>query len=151
MPAPPETPAARDPNLWVKPVGSTIVARVRGAPTAEMLRQCERRVMELARDTKHVRVLYDALELVAPEVGLVRLHQQLAAEHRAALAAVSLRTAILVADTRSAFLARIAFGQVGEERYRVFYNDLGAAMAWLESSQAVEPHADGDPATVGRP
>ncbi|MBC5781424.1 hypothetical protein H8N03_00625 [Ramlibacter sp. USB13] len=132
----PEARAARDPNLWVEPVGSTIVARLRGAPTAEMLRECEQRVVELARDTKHVRVLYDALELVAPEVQLVLLHQQLAAERGASLGAASLRTAILVADTRSAYLARIAFGQVGEDHCRVFYNDLGAAMKWLEAPEA---------------
>lgn len=132
--------AARDPNLWVEPVGSTIVARLRGAPTAEMLRECEQRVVELAQDTKHVRVLYDALELVAPKVELVLLHQQLAAEQRATLTAgTSLRTAILVADTRSAYLARIAFGRVGEDHYRVFYNDLGAAMKWLEGPRIEAP------------
>lgn len=130
----PEAGVARDPNLWVEPVGSTIVARLRGKPTADMLRECERRVMELARDTRHVRVLYDALELVAPEVELVLLHQQLAAAQRATLDAASLRTAILVKDTRSAYLARIAFGHVGEEHYRVFYSDLRAAMNWLEAS-----------------
>jgi hypothetical protein len=134
MAALPDAGAVRHPNLWVEPVGSTIVARLRGKPSAEMLRECEGRVMELARETPHVRVLYDALELVAPEVELVLLQQQLAAERPAILHAASLRTAILVTDTRSAYLARIAFGHVGEDHYRVFYSDLGAAMKWLESS-----------------
>ena len=127
----PDGGVARNANLWVEPVGSTIVARLRGVPSAGMFRECEERVMQLARDTRHVRVLYDALELVAPEVELVLLHQQLAAERRAGLDAVSLRTAILVGDTRSAYLARLAFGHVGEAHYRVFYSDLDSAMRWL--------------------
>jgi len=123
----------QDPSLWVEPVGSVIVARLRGSPTAEMLRECERRVVELARDTQHVRVLYDALELVAPEVELVLLQQRMEADKHATLGPVTLRTAILVPSTRIAYLARIAFGHVGEANYRVFYNDYGAALKWLET------------------
>lgn len=88
--------------------------------------------MELARDTQHVRVLYDALELEAPQIELVLLQQRLEAEKKASLIDVSLRTAILVPNTRIAYLARIAFGQAGESNYRVFYNDFGAALKWLE-------------------
>jgi len=125
-----------DPSLWVEPVGSVIVARLRGTPTAELLRECERRVMELARDTQQIRVLYDALELVAPEIELVLLQQRLEADRKAALGSAVLRTAILVPNTRIAYLSRIAFGHVGEAHYRVFYNDLGAALKWLEASGA---------------
>jgi hypothetical protein len=125
--------AMQNPALWVEPVGSVIVARLRGVPSAEMLRECEQRVVELARDTQHVRVLYDALELVAPEIELVLLQQRLDSEKRASLGAESLRTAILVSNTRVAYLARIAFGHIGEANYRVFYNDLAAAMKWLDA------------------
>jgi hypothetical protein len=124
----------QDSSIWVEPVGSVLVARLRGMPTAEMLHECERRVLELARDTRQLRVLYDALELVAPEMELVLLQQRLDAAKKATLGGVSLRTAILVPDTRIAYLARIAFGHAGEDNYRVFYNDLGAAMKWLEAS-----------------
>ncbi len=124
----------RDSSLWVEPVGSVIVARLRGMPTADMLRECERRVLELTRDTQQIRVLYDALELVAPEIELVLLHQRLDIEKNANLGATSLRTAILAPNTRIAYLARIAFGHVGEANYRVFYNDYGAALRWLENS-----------------
>ena len=123
-----------DSNLWVEPVGSIIVARLRGKPTAEMLQECEQRVLELARDTRQVRVLYDALELVAPEIELVLLQQRLDTEKKASLSEATLRTAILVPNTRIAYLARIAFGHVGESHYRVFYNDVGAALRWLEAS-----------------
>jgi hypothetical protein len=40
--------------------------------------------------------------------------------------------AILVPNTRIAYLARIAFGQFGEGAYRVFYNDMAQAILWLE-------------------
>ena len=123
----------RDERIWVEPVGSVIVARVRGKPTAEMLRECERRVLELARETQHVRLLYDALELEAPEIEVVRLQQQLEAARQTNLGSESLRTAILVPNTRIAYLARIAFGHVGETKYRVFYNDFGAALKWLDA------------------
>src|SRR5689334_4830622 len=114
----------RNEQIWVEPVGTVIVARVRGKPTAEMLRECERRVLELARDTQHVRVLYDALELEPPEMELVLLQKQLDSEKRDTFGSGSLRTAILVSNTRIAYLARIAFGHAGEATYRVFYNDF---------------------------
>ena len=128
--------SARDGNIWVEPVGSVIVARVRGRPTAEMLRECEERVLELARDTQQVRVLYDALELEAPEMELVLLQQRLDEGKKNALKAASLRTAILVPNTRIAYLSRIAFGHAGEGQYQVFYNDFGAALKWLEGTAA---------------
>lgn len=124
----------RDPGIWVEPVGSVIVARLRGKPTAELLRECEDRVLELARDTQQVRVLYDALELVDPEIEMVLLQQRLDSDKKVNLGAASLRTAILVPNTRIAYLSRIAFGHAGEANYRVFYNDYGAALKWLEDS-----------------
>ena len=122
-----------DGNLWVEPVGSIIVARLRGVCTAETLLECQRRVLELARDTQHVRVLYDALEMRAPEIELVLLQQRLEQETKARLPSATLRTAVLVPNTRTAYLARIAFGHAGEEHYRVFYNDMGRALQWLEA------------------
>jgi hypothetical protein len=126
----------RNEQIWVEPVGAVIVARVRGKPTAAMLRECEQRVLELARDTRHVRVLYDALELEAPEMELVLLQKQLDSEKRVSLGSASLRTAILVSNTRIAYLARIAFGHAGEATYRVFYNDFAAALHWLDDGAA---------------
>jgi hypothetical protein len=122
----------KDERIWVEPVGSVIVARLRGQVTAELLRECEDRVLELARETEHVRVLYDGLELEAPDMEVVLFQQQLEIAKRAYLHSASLRTALLVPNTRIAYLARIAFGHAGEANYRVFYNDLGAALRWLE-------------------
>jgi hypothetical protein len=125
-------------SLWVEPVGSVIVARLRGRATAEMLRECEQRVFELARDTEQVRVLYDAMELEPPDIELVLLQQRLDTDKQASLNAVSLRTAILVPNTRIAYLARIAFGHAGEGNYRVFYNDYGAALKWLDAPEPAQ-------------
>jgi hypothetical protein len=124
----------QDQRIWVEPVGSVILARLRGKPTAELLRECEARVMDLARDTRQVRVLYDALELEAPEMDLVLLQKQLHSDRQDSLGAGLLRTGILVANTRIAYLARIAFGHAGEASYRVFYNDLSGALKWLEAT-----------------
>lgn len=122
----------RSEQIWVELVGTVIVARIRGRPTAEMLRECEHRVLKLARDTQQIRVLYDALELEAPDMELVLLQKQLDSEKKGNLGSASLRTAILVSNTRIAYLARIAFGHAGEASYRVFYNDFAAALRWLE-------------------
>ena len=119
--------------MWVEPVGEVIVARLRGKPTAEMLRECEERVIALARDTQQVRVLYDALELEPPDMDVVLLQQRLGADKKETLNASTLRTGILVPNTRIAYLARIAFGHVGEANYKVFYNDFSAAIKWLEA------------------
>jgi hypothetical protein len=121
-------------RIWVEPVGSVIVARLRGQPTGDLLRECEARVLELARDTQHVRVLYDALELEPPDMDLVLLQKQLDSARNDRLGAASLRTAILVPNTRIAYLSRIAFGHAGEANYRVFYNDLSAALKWLDAT-----------------
>jgi hypothetical protein len=46
------------------------------------------------------------------------------------LGSVKLRRAIVVPNSRIAYLARLAFG---EGDYRVFYNDTAAAIAWLDA------------------
>jgi hypothetical protein len=101
-----------DGQLWVEPVGGLIIARVRGQPTESLLRECQDRV------------LYDALEMESPPVDVPLAQRQL----DEALGALRLRRAIVVPDTRLAYLARLAFGD-GE--YRVFYNDMAAAVQWL--------------------
>ena len=113
-------------QLWVEPVGGLIVARVRGVPSEQLLRECQDRVLQLVRDTGQSRVLYDALELELPTVEPALIQQKLESELDAS---VRLRRGIVVPNTRVAFLARLAFG---EGDYRVFYNDISAAIKWLE-------------------
>lgn len=76
------------------------------------------------------RVLYDALELELPTVEPALIQQKLESELGSA---VRLRRAIIVPNTRVAFLARLAFG---EGDYRVFYNDISAAIRWLEEERS---------------
>lgn len=120
-------------QLWVEPIGKIIIARLRGVLSAELLQECQQRVLALARETHQACVLYDSLEVSAPDIDLVLLQQRLETEKKLSLGAVPLRTAILVPNTRIAYLARIAFGQFGEQHYRVFYNDIGSALRWLET------------------
>jgi hypothetical protein len=90
------------------------------------------RLMELIADTQQRHILYDALEMEDPTEELALLQERLERETKDMLGGAPLRKAILVRNTRSAFLARIAFGQFGEGEYRVFYNDLAEAVRWLE-------------------
>lgn len=113
-------------QVWVEIVGDIIVARMRGVVTAEVLRECQDRVVTLARDSERQRVLYDALEMDPPAVELTFEQRKL----DAAVAGLRLRRAIVVPNSRLAYLARLAFG---EGEYRVFYNDMVAAVTWLSS------------------
>ncbi len=78
----------------------------------------------LVQDTGRNRILYDALEMDPPIVNVALSQQKLDEE----LGSIQLRRAIVVPNSRLAYLARLAFG---EGDYRVFYNDMTAAVAWL--------------------
>ncbi|TFV93875.1 hypothetical protein E4K72_19095 [Oxalobacteraceae bacterium OM1] len=119
-------------QLWVEPVGEIVLARLRGRCDEEVLKECQRRVIELVKDTGQVKVLYDALELEEPTVDMALLQQKMDSDAWAQYGPIPLRRAILVPNTRIAYLARIAFGQFGEGAYRVFYNDMAQAILWLE-------------------
>lgn len=111
-------------QLWVEPVADLIIARVRGVPTADMLQECQERVLVLARESGRTRVLCDALEMEPPAVEVALLQRKLDEE----IVIPCLKRAILVPSARLAYLARLAFG---EGNYRVFYSDIRAAVQWL--------------------
>jgi hypothetical protein len=114
-------------QLWVEPVGNIIIARIRGVPTEQILRECQERVLQLMKDIGRGRVLYDCLEMEAPSINTVLSQQKLDAE----LGSIHLRRAIVVPNSRIAYLARLA---LGEGNYRVFYNEMTPALMWLEQS-----------------
>jgi hypothetical protein len=116
-------------QLWVDLVGDLIVARVRGEPTEALLRECQDHVVRLVQDTQRAKVLYDTLEMEPPPVDVPLAQRKLDEE----LGSVRLRRAIVVPNSRLAYLARLAFG---EGDYRVFYNDITAAITWLNDAQA---------------
>lgn len=113
-------------QLWIESVGGIIVARMRGELSDAMMLETHQRVLSLATETGQTRVIYDALELLAPSIDLVVRQQELVESE---LASMTLRRALVVPNTRLAYLARLAFGD-GE--HRVFYNDLAAAFSWLQ-------------------
>lgn len=111
-------------TVWVELSGGLIIARLRGEITEADMRSAQEQVLLLLSETDRARVLYDALEMADPPVELA-ISQQANSDqlHRRGV-----RIAILVPNTRIAYLARLAFGQ-GD--YRVVYNDLSEAVAWL--------------------
>jgi len=111
-------------QCWVELVGELVVARVRGEPNEQLLRDAQEKVLLLVRDAGRGKVLYDTLEMDPPPVDVPWAQRALDEQ----LGSIQLKRAIVVPNSRMAFLARIAFG---EGDYRVFYNDIIAAIKWL--------------------
>jgi hypothetical protein len=116
-------------HLWVELVGGIIMARIRGLPTENLIRECQNRVAALQKDTGCKRVLYDALELERPAMDIVLTQQTLTDSLKEA----EVKLAIVVPNTAIAYLSRLAFG---ESNHRVFYNDVAAALLWLTSDNS---------------
>ena len=114
-------------NLWVELVGTVIIARIRGFPSDELIRECQSRLVSLIRDTGCKRIMYDALELVSPSTDDALTQQALTAS----LMDPDIRIAIVVPNTRIAYLSRLAFG---DANHRVFYNDMPGALMWLSAA-----------------
>jgi hypothetical protein len=114
-------------NIWVELVGNVIIARIRGVPSDASIRECQSRLVALLADTGCKRIMYDALELENPSADVAMTQQSLTS----ALADPALRIAIVVANTKVAYFARLAFG---EANHRVFYSDMAGALAWLDSA-----------------
>ncbi len=111
-------------SVWVELSGNIVIARVRGEPSEALIRETQERVLVFLQDTAHRRVLYDALEMDPPTVEVTLVQQRLSEDiHK-----LGARIALLVPNSRLAYLARLGFGS---GNYRVFYNDLAAAIAWL--------------------
>ena len=119
-----------EPAMWVELVGDVIVARLRGQPNEAILRKVQEEVLKIAADTGRWRVLLDVLEMKAPPVELTSVQRRLDEDQRA----LGLRRAIVVPDSRLAYLVRLAFG---EGDYRVFYNDMVGAVKWLGKERTV--------------
>ena len=83
--------------------------------------------MLLVQETGQHRILYDALELIAPPVQVALFQEKL----DEGLDTQKWRRAIVVPNTKLAYLARLAFG---EGNYRVFYSDIAAAIKWLTAN-----------------
>ncbi len=117
-----------NPLLWIEPVGDLIIVRVRGVPSADLLRECHERTMVLVKDTGQGRILYDCLEMEVPPIEVPIVQWSLDKE----IQNIRLRRAIVVPNSRLAYLARIAFG---ESDCRIFYNDMTNAIQWLSGAK----------------
>jgi hypothetical protein len=113
-----------DGQAWVELVGELVVARVRGEPTEQLLRETQEKVLFLVQDAERGRVLYDTLEMTPPPVDVPWSQRELDEK----LGPIKLKRAIVVPNSKLAYLARLAFG---EGDYKVFYNDMIAAIKWL--------------------
>jgi hypothetical protein len=99
-------------QMGVEVVGDMIIARVRGEPTADLLRECQDKVLFLVRDAGRGKVLYDTLGMEAPPVDVPLAQRELDEQ----LGDIKLRRAVVVPNSKLAYLARLAFG---EGDYRV--------------------------------
>jgi hypothetical protein len=111
-------------QAWIELVGGIIIARVRGEVTPELLAERHARIAHLRQDTGCAAVLLDDLEMYAPSLDAVEAQRRLTPE----LDALGFRIAIVVPNSRLAYLARLQFGG---GNHRVFYNDMAAALLWL--------------------
>jgi hypothetical protein len=117
-----------DGQLWVEPVGTVIIARLRGLPTVELLAECQSLVVQLLQETAKPLVLYDALEMMPPETAVAWSQRTLDSK-----LTFRPKRAIVVPNTKIAYLARLAFAdEFGDNQ--VFYNDMAAAFEWLKSA-----------------
>lgn len=114
-------------QLWIESVGDLIIARIRGVPTEAILKECHDRVFLLVKELGHGCILYDALELEVPPVEVPLFQWKLDEE----LGPIHLKRAIVVSNSKLAYLARLAFG---DGDHRVFYNDMTGAIRWLTDS-----------------
>jgi len=116
-------------QLWIEPVGDIIIARTRGLPTAELLRDCQERILELVKDTDVGRILHDCLEMETPDIDVPISQWKLDQE----TSGRKLRRAIVVPNTKLAYLARLAFS---DQDVKIFYNDMASALSWLVTNEA---------------
>ncbi|HET9693035.1 MAG TPA: STAS/SEC14 domain-containing protein [Steroidobacteraceae bacterium] len=110
-------------HAQVDDVDRWIRVLVVGEPTEEMVRKVNAEVLALTQAGRGPAVLLDARRMLPPPSQIAWLQRDLLWRLESIV-----RCAVVVADSRCAFLARIAFG---DANYRIFYEDLEAAERWL--------------------
>jgi hypothetical protein len=116
-------------QVWVELVGQIIIARVRGPLTVDAMQERHARVVQLVQDTGCRSVLFDVLEANAPTFDATQVQRKLNLELRA----LDLRLAVVVPNSRLAYVGRMVFG---EENHRIVYNDMAEAVLWLRGEES---------------
>jgi hypothetical protein len=114
-------------KISVEKVGDLIVARIQGALTDAIFQERHDRVLSALGARREGKVLFYDVEREPPSADLVLFQQRLDTQ----LSSIRLRRAVVVSDTKTAYLARVTFTRGTD---RVFYDDLSAAVRWLGSS-----------------
>lgn len=93
--------------------------------TMDVVRQAEKKIEAFLSITADARVLYDTLDMDPPSMELAFEMKAFDARIQSRL----VRSATVVRDAKTAFMAKIAF--VLSRDHKVFYNDLDKALEWL--------------------
>jgi hypothetical protein len=90
------------------------------------------RIIQVVNDTGCQSGLFDLLEADAPTFDGMDAQAALNSE----LKVLDLRIAIVVPNSRLAYLARMVFN---DESHRIVYNDMAEAVLWLHGEKAIWP------------
>lgn len=113
-------------KVWVELVGQVIMARMRGQVTQDMLKERHEQILHISRDTGCTKLLLDDLEMDAMSYEEIEAQRALNVE----LNEKHLQIAVVVPNSRMAYLARLQFGA---DNHQVFYTDMAAALLWLRN------------------
>lgn len=111
--------------ICVEEVGDIIIGHLAGVPDDAMLKDCYQQVLALAKSHGQRKVLIDVRDMKPPSVTMTLAARDFPQQGEA----IQLRRAIVVLNSRMAYLARLA---LGDSDYRVFYGDAEAAIKWLK-------------------
>ncbi len=118
-------------SVRVAIVNGVIHALYEGKMTMELVKEGEQKIEELIPSLPEPLVLYDCLAMNPPGMDLALEMKRFDSRIQPRIK----RSATVVADAKTAFAARVAFALSRD--HRVFYNDRGGAIAWLQSGVEV--------------
>jgi len=113
-------------------VGNLVHAKYRGTMTMDLVREAEKKIEWFLANTAGPVVLYDTLEMDTPTMDLALEMKSFDGRIRDMV----LRSATVVRDAGTAFMAKVAF--VFSREHKVFYGDLDEALTWLQAAKPVE-------------
>lgn len=94
-------------QLWIEPVGDIVLVQLKGMVSGEIIDECHKRILRLTQELGHGRVLLDLQEVEPPSLDVATYPWNIELQ----TGPLKLRRAVLVSNTRRAYLARMAFGE----------------------------------------